>query len=143
MQKHTRFIAILAAGLAAFTFAGAASTLFETSDTTVIKHKKGFAPVLTLTGDRGIGLVIDQHNKSATGIRMDSGNARLELSPSYVAAGLKSDDVGTNAETGAAVFKVDGPKGGRGFVAFDVETQEILWFNIAGELTAVTYPNLP
>ncbi|GLP96070.1 hypothetical protein [Paraferrimonas sedimenticola] len=104
-------------------------------DTTIINHKKGWAPVLTLKGDRGTGLVIDMHNKQADGILISSGNANLTINPSYVAAGVPGDGVGYSKETAAAVFKVSGSKlSGTSYIALDAKTNSIRWFDAAGNL---------
>ncbi|WP_334030213.1 hypothetical protein [Alteromonas sp. P256] len=105
-------------------------------DTNIIKHKKGWAPVLTLKGDRGTGLYIDQGNKQATGIRMDSGNATVTMSPSYAAAGVNNGKLReqglNNAETAAVVFQVSGSKldGDSGnFVVLDAKNKQVLFLD--------------
>lgn len=78
----------------------------------VIRHKNGTAPVLKVLGDRGTGIHIDQHNKTATGLTMDSGNASLSVSPSQVAAGLPSNEGNSlsNRETAGMYVKMSGAK---------------------------------
>ncbi|MEO1080103.1 MAG: hypothetical protein AAFY29_11155 [Pseudomonadota bacterium] len=103
--------------------------------TTVISHKNGTSPVLTITGDRGTGIFIDQGNKQARGIRIDSGNASISLSPSYVAAGVPGSALGFSKERAAVVFSISGAKlGGSAarFVAFDAQTQSIIWLDADG-----------
>ena len=115
----------------------------ESNESTIIKHKKGWASVMTLQGDRGTGLTITQGNKKATGLVMKSGNAKVSMSPSYVASGVNNNELGFSKETAAVVFKVEGAKlgGASGtHVALDVKSKRILWIddegNIVGEVRA-------
>ena len=131
-----KLIAVLS--MALFASAASASDLKTEAhkDTNIIKHKRGWASVLTLKGDRGTGLYIDSHNKSATGIRMDSGNATVTMSPSYVAAGMKNSALKAagmdNAETAAVVFQVSGAKlgGASGnYVVLDAKNQRVVFLD--------------
>ncbi|MEO2279558.1 hypothetical protein [Pseudoalteromonas pernae] len=109
----------------------------QSADTTIINHKKGWAPVLTLKGDRGTGLVISQGNKQAAGIVMTSGSAKLTVAPSYVAAGVSGNNLGFSKETAAAVFKLEGAKldGANGMsIALDAKQKKILWINAEGNV---------
>lgn len=71
----------------------------KNKDTSVLRHKRGFASVLELWGDRGTGLKIVQGNKQATGISVQSGNAINQFSPSAVAAGMPQVEGLLNRET--------------------------------------------
>ncbi|WP_041054694.1 hypothetical protein [Vibrio owensii] len=140
---------ILAGLIGSVSFAASANTglnVVEDKDTSVLKHKKGWASVLTLKGDRGTGLTIEQGNKTAKGISMKSGQAKVTLSPSYVAAGVsQAAPIGINRETAAVVFKVEGAKLDNGtdqtFIAFDVKRQKMMWIRgdeVVGELAIPT-----
>ncbi|GAB7225329.1 MULTISPECIES: hypothetical protein [Vibrio harveyi group] len=119
----------------------------ESNDSTVLVHKKEWAPVLTLSGNKN-GLYIENSNKSATAIKMKSGNASLAINPSYSAAGVPNfkNNVGFSNETAAAVFTVSGAKLAKDqnyYVAFDVKSQRILWLdhngNVVGETAKTNY----
>ena len=109
----------------------------ESNETTILNHKKGWAAVLTLKGDRGTGLVIEQGNKTAKGIVMKSGNAKVTMAPSYVAAGVANNNLGFSKETAAVVFKLEGSKldGANGMsIALDAKRKKILWIDANGDI---------
>lgn len=142
-MKTTLILAVL---MSSVSFAAAANTDLNTEasgETNIIKHKKGWASVLTLKGDRGTGLTIMQGNKQARGISMKSGSALVTMSPSYVAAGVPNTNLDFSSETTAVVFKLEGAKldGANGtYIAFDAKRKEIIWIdgtgNIVGTLEA-------
>ncbi|SHI10096.1 hypothetical protein [Ferrimonas marina] len=140
--------AAFSAAVSAEVINGPLVTKWETdNDTTIIKHKKGWAPVLKLKGDRGVGLYIQQGNKQARGIVMESGGtsnqAKLTMGPSYVAAGIAGNP-GFTKETPAAVFKLEGKKLDNGTnghaVALDVKRQAIYWLDENGTIIAELIP---
>lgn len=128
---------LLVVGLVSvLSFAASANDLKTeaSKETNILKHKKGWASVLTLKGDRGTGLTIVQGNKQAKGISMKSGSAKVTMSPSYVAAGTAGVP-GISRETAAVVFKVEGSKlgGASGTsIALDAKTKTIYWIDASG-----------